>query len=67
MNPSSGSNSLKLRRTGLFSNATRGKRKKLGLEEENTENIEIEIVDDAPTKRACRESWAQLIRNFLWY
>lgn len=52
-----------IRYYGFYSNAARGKRKRLGLETVSTDNIDIEIdfVDDSPSKRACRKSWAQLI------
>ena len=39
------------------SNAARGKRKKLGLENQ----LSLKIIDDAPNKRVCRKSWARLI------
>jgi len=35
----------------------RGKRKKLGLENQ----LSLKIIDDAPNKRVCRKSWARLI------
>ena len=50
-----------IRYYGFYANAARGKRKKLGLEKEDTGNIEIEIAEDAPSKRACRKSWSKLI------
>ena len=37
--------------------AARGKRKKLGLENQPLLNI----IDDAPNKKICRKSWAQLV------
>jgi hypothetical protein len=37
--------------------AARGKRKKLGLENQ----LAIKIIDDAPNRKICRKSWAQLI------
>jgi len=46
-----------IRYYGHYANAARGKRKKLGLEDQ----LQIEIIDDAPNKRVCRRSWAQLI------
>ena len=39
------------------SNAARGKRKKLGLEVPEP----LIVVDDAPDKKTCRRSWAQLV------
>jgi hypothetical protein len=37
--------------------AARGKRKKLGLENQ----LAIKIIDDVPNRKICRKSWAQLI------
>ena len=31
------------------------------MKKENTENIEIVLVDDVSTKKSFRKSWAQLI------
>jgi hypothetical protein len=42
---------------GHYANAARGKRKKLGLENQ----LLLKIIDDAPDKKACRRSWAQLV------
>ena len=39
------------------SNAARGKRKKMGLEEPAT----TVVVDDALERKSCRRSWARLI------
>ena len=50
-----------IRYYGFYSNAARGRRKKLGLEKDNSENIKFEMIDDSPSKRACRKSWSQLI------
>ena len=52
-----------IRYYGFYSNAARGKRKRLGLETVSKDSIDIEIdfVDDSPSKRSCRKSWAQLI------
>jgi len=46
-----------IRYYGYYANAARGKRKKLGLENQ----VEINILDDAPSGGVCRRSWAQLI------
>jgi len=46
-----------IRYYGHYANAARGKRKKLGLEDQ----LQIKIIDDAPNKRVCRKSWAQLV------
>jgi hypothetical protein len=46
-----------IRYYGHYANAARGKRKKLGLESQPLLNI----IDDAPNKKTCRRSWAQLI------
>ncbi len=48
-----------IRYYGYYSNAARGKRKKLGLDP--ADDIEIDIIDDSPSKKACRKTWAQLI------
>jgi len=52
-----------IRYYGFYSNAARGKRKRFGLETVSKDSIDIEIdfVDDSPSKKACRKSWAQLI------
>ena len=50
-----------IRYYGFYGNAARGKRKKSGLENEDTENIKIDIIDDAPSKKSCRKSWSQLV------
>ena len=44
---------------GYYSNAARGKRKRLGLEEVSPPVV----VDDAPDKRTCRKSWARSCRG----
>ena len=46
-----------IRYYGHYANAARGKRKKLGLEDQ----LQIKIIDDAPNRRVCRKSWAKLI------
>ena len=46
-----------IRYYGYYANAARGKRKKLGLEDQ----LQIKIIDDAPDKKTCRKSWARLI------
>jgi len=46
-----------IRYYGHYANAARGKRKKLGLEDQ----LQIKIIDDAPDKKTCRKSWARLI------
>jgi hypothetical protein len=50
-----------IRYYSYYSNASRGKRKKLGLENGNDEDLKIEVIDDAPSKKVCRKSWSQLI------
>ena len=52
-----------IRYYGYYSNAARGKRKKLGLEPDLLDGkvVEVEFIDDAPSKKTCRKSWAQLI------
>ena len=50
-----------IRYYGFYANAARGKRKKLGIENSNKDNIEIKILDDAPSPKTCRKSWRQLI------
>jgi len=52
-----------IRYYGYYSNAARGNRKKLGLEPDILDGKfgEVDVIDDAPSKRACRKSWAQLI------
>lgn len=44
-------------RPGRVVVSARGKRKKLGLENQ----LSFKIIDDAPTGRACRKPWAKLI------
>ncbi len=46
-----------IRYYGHYANAARGKRKKMGLENQPLLNI----IDDAPNRKTCRRSWAQLI------
>jgi len=46
-----------IRYYGHYANAAQGKRKKLGLENQ----LSLKIIDDAPNRRVCRKSWAQLI------
>lgn len=46
---------------GFYANAARGKRKKLGIDNSNKDNIEIKILDDAPSPKTCVKSWRQLI------
>ena len=46
-----------IRYYGYYANAARGKRKKLGLENQ----LSLKIIDDAPNGRICRKSWAKLI------
>jgi len=50
-----------IRYYGFYANAARGKRKKLGLEKEEAPNIDVKVIDDAPSKKVCRKSWSQLI------
>ena len=52
-----------IRYYGYYSNAARGKRKKLGLETESDISInqEITLIDDLLAKKTCRKSWRQLI------
>ena len=52
-----------IRYYGYYSNAARGKRKKSGLELDILDGKfgDVDVIDDAPSKRACRKSWAQLI------
>jgi len=45
----------------LSPNAARGKRKKCGIDNSNKDNIEIKILEDAPSPKTCRKSWRQLI------
>ncbi|MBU4306307.1 MAG: transposase [Acidobacteria bacterium] len=46
-----------IRYYGHYANAARGKRKKLGLEDQALPVV----VDDAPDRKICRKSWARLI------
>lgn len=50
-----------IRYYGFYSNAARGKRKKLGLEKEEAPNIDVKVIDDSPSEKSCRKSWSQLI------
>jgi len=45
-----------IRYYGHYANAARGKRKKLGLEDQ----LLPKIIDDAPDRKTCRKSWACL-------
>ena len=47
-----------IRYYGYYSNAARGKRKKLGLEPDLLEGkvVEVEFIDDASSKKTCRIS-----------
>jgi len=33
------------------------------LENEDAANIEVEVLNDSPSKKSCRKSWRQLIYN----
>ncbi|HUU26474.1 MAG TPA: hypothetical protein VM123_01560 [archaeon] len=46
-----------IRYYGHYTNAARGKRRKMGLEEPATPVV----VDDAPERKTCRRAWARLI------
>ena len=46
-----------IRYYGHYANAIRGKRKKLGLENQ----LPPDIIDDTPDKKICRRSLAQLV------
>jgi Zn finger protein HypA/HybF involved in hydrogenase expression len=50
-----------IRYYGFYSNAARGRRKKLGLEKEEAPNIDVKVIDDLPSEKSCRKSWSQLI------
>ena len=52
-----------IRYYGFYANAARGKRKKLGIQNSNKDNIEIKILDDDPSPKTCRKSWRQLIEK----
>jgi len=48
---------------GYYSNAARGKRKKLGIETESDDGLNgvVDFINDSPSKKTCRKSWRQLI------
>jgi hypothetical protein len=52
-----------IRYYGYYANAARGKRKKQGLETEIEDSVDVEIdfIDDAPSRKFCRKSWRQII------
>lgn len=47
---------------GYYSNAARGKRKKLGMDDTETPAI-IEQEADTPYRKKCRANWARLIQK----
>ncbi len=55
--------SIQTRYYGYYSNAARGKRKKLGIETELEDglNVVVDFINDSPSKKTCRKSWRQLI------
>jgi len=52
-----------IRYYGYYSNAARGKRKKLGIETESDDGLNgvVDFINDSPSKKICRKSWRQLI------
>lgn len=52
-----------IRYYGYYSNAARGKRKKLGIETEIEDGLDVEVkfIGDFPSKKKCRKSWLQLV------
>ena len=46
-----------IRYNGFYANAARGKRKKLGLEED----VDINITDDTKNKKSFKKSWSRFI------
>jgi hypothetical protein len=47
----------------FYSNVARGKRKKLGIETESEDglNVVVDFINDSPSKKTCIKSWRQLI------